>query len=153
MSKLARIAFALLLLGLGLTACGRGDLNAPTVTSVLFVPSKTPALPTATPDPAQAIKRGEALFTTFYDQAGFACSTCHHVDSEERLVGPGLLNLKTWVETNISNQTPQEYIHESIVNPSVYLVEGYPDNLMPQVYGTLFNEAQLNDIVAYLLSL
>lgn len=153
MTRFARLVFALIFAGLGLAACGRGDLFAPTATSVLFVPSKTPVQPTATADPAAAAARGQVLFTTFSDQVGFACSTCHHVDRDDQLVGPGLKTVRVRAETRIAGIDAQDYLHDSIVNPSAYVVEGFPDNLMPQVYAQIFSEAQISDIIAYLMAL
>lgn len=37
-------------------------------------------------------EHGDELFHTF-TQTGFACATCHHTDTTERLVGPGLLGV------------------------------------------------------------
>ena len=41
---------------------------------------------------------GGRLFSTFQPAAGIACSTCHRIDSQERLVGPGLLNVERLAE-------------------------------------------------------
>jgi cytochrome c2 len=153
MGRLTRIPLLLLLLILLLTACGRSNINAPTATSVLFVPSKTPVEPTATPDPAQVAAQGETLFTTFYDDAGFACATCHHVDSEERLVGPGLLDIGQRAATREDGIEAEDYIRKSILNPSATVVDDYADNLMPSIYADIFTEAELNAIIAYLLTL
>ncbi len=46
-----------------------------------------------------------------------------------------------------------EFLHTSIVDPSAFVMAGFPDNLMPKVYGTIFTEAELNNIIAYLLTL
>ena len=45
------------------------------------------------------------------------------------------------------------YIRTSILDPSAFLVPEFPDNVMPQVYGDLFTEEQINDLVAYLITL
>jgi mono/diheme cytochrome c family protein len=37
-------------------------------------------------------ENGAVLFLTF-TETGFACATCHHTDSTDRLVGPGLLGV------------------------------------------------------------
>jgi hypothetical protein len=44
----------------------------------------------------------------------------------------------------------REYIFESILYPSVYLTQGYPDNLMPKVYGTRLSGLALDKMVEYL---
>lgn len=96
---------------------------------------------------------GQVLFTTFYEQTNFACATCHYVDQEGQLIGPGLLNISVHAETRVEGESAYEYIHNSIVHPSAYVVEGYPDGLMPQVYGEIFTEEEINDIIAYLYTL
>ncbi len=95
---------------------------------------------------------GKQLFNAFQPTAGIACATCHRVDSEERLVGPGLLNVGIRATTRVKGQSAVVYLHDSIVNPSVYVVEGYAD-IMPKTWGKVFTEAQIDDIISYLLTL
>ena len=82
-----------------------------TLTATPIPPTVTPAPPTeaaaqptigqsttATPTQAAAAltgdpANGQVLFNELQPEAGFACATCHRIDSEERLVGPGLLNI------------------------------------------------------------
>jgi cytochrome c2 len=45
------------------------------------------------------------------------------------------------------------YLHTAIVDPSAFVVPNYPDDLMPKVYGEIFTEQEINDLVAYLLTL
>jgi cytochrome c2 len=45
------------------------------------------------------------------------------------------------------------YIHTSIIDPSAYVVPNYPDDLMPKVYAEIFTEEEINNLVAYLLTL
>jgi hypothetical protein len=44
------------------------------------------------------------------------------------------------------------YLHDSIANPNAYVVEGYAD-IMPKIWGKVFTEAQIDDIISYLLTL
>lgn len=144
----------------------------PTVT-----PSETPAPPTATPEPPTATAaveepeptepadepgeaaltgdpdNGRTLFQTFYPQANFACNTCHLADSEAQLIGPGLLNIGERAAARVEGQSAEEYIRNSILHPSDYVVEGYPDMLMPQVYGDIFTDDEIDDLIAYLFTL
>ncbi len=46
-----------------------------------------------------------------------------------------------------------EFLHTSITNPSAFVMTGFPDNLMPKVYGTIFTEEEINNLIAYLLTL
>ncbi len=102
--------------------------------------------------PSADAAKGKQLFNTFQPAAGIACSTCHRVDSAERLVGPGLLNVGIRAATRVKGQGAVVYLHDSIVNPSEYVVEGYAD-IMPKTWGKVFTEAQIDDIISYLLTL
>lgn len=95
---------------------------------------------------------GKQLFNTFQPTAGIACSTCHRVDSEERLVGPGLMNVGKRAGTRVQGMSVVAYLRQSIVNPNVYVVDGYAD-LMPKNWGRVFSVKQIDDIIAYLLTL
>ncbi len=145
--------------------------NTPTLlpTSTSVPPTNTSEPPTNTPEPTDAPAEttggegetvltgdpvnGQALFQTFVPEANFACNTCHLVDSEAQLIGPGLLNVGIRAATRVEGQTAEEYLHNSILHPSDYVVENYPDMLMPQVYATVFSEDEINDLVAYLFTL
>lgn len=100
-------------------------------------------------DPAH----GEVLFGTFYAEASFACSNCHNNASEDRLVGPGLLNIAERATTRVDGISAEQYIFTSILHPNDYLVETYVADLMPKVYGDLLSEQEQYDLVAYLLTL
>jgi mono/diheme cytochrome c family protein len=95
---------------------------------------------------------GKQLFNTFQPAAGIACATCHHVDSEERLVGPGLLNVAKRAQSRVQGLSAVEYLRQSIVRPSAYVVAGYAD-LMPKNWGHVFSSKQIDDLIAYLLTL
>jgi len=46
-----------------------------------------------------------------------------------------------------------EFLRTSITNPSATVMTGFPDNLMPKIYGTIFTEAEINNLIAYLMTL
>lgn len=96
---------------------------------------------------------GEILFNTQQTSIGFACSTCHHVDSEQQLIGPGLLNIKDRADTRVEGQSRAEYIYISITNPNDYVVEGFTEGVMPQTWLDVYSDTEIFDIVAYLLTL
>lgn len=120
---------------------------------------------------------GEALFNVLIPQVGFACATCHRVDTTEQLIGPGLLGVGSPDHDPTEHamdgmatpamggmamgddhdeeaeHDPAEYIRTSILHPNEYVVPGFPENLMPQTYGDILSEDQINDLVAYLLTL
>jgi hypothetical protein len=139
----------------------------PTATPI--PPTATPVPPTATPipptaEPTEAVASGEEgvgdaaagqeLFMTGeLNEGAVPCSTCHHTDTEDPLVGPGLLNVGTRAETREPGVNAIEYIHQSIMEPDAFVVPGFPAGVMPHVYGTAYTAEQINDLVAYLLTL
>lgn len=135
----------------------------PPATATPLPPTATPVpSPTPTSDPAAAAAidvssadpaHGEDLFNTFQADAGFACSTCHHDDSEDRLIGPGLLNVAARAETRVEGQDAVEYIYISIINPDAYLVDGFTDDLMPENWAEIYSDDDIADIMAYLFTL
>ncbi len=152
--------------------------DPPTVTPLSlpdFTDTLTPELPTDTPEPTtepteepaatesataaeipisvNEISEGERLFHQFQSRAGYACVTCHFTDSDERLIGPGLLTMAERAIIRVEGQSDEQYIRESIINPGSYLVEGYPDMFMPRSFADIFSEEQIDYLVAYLLSL
>lgn len=125
--------------------------------------------PTATPEPtATAVlspldrmvamrdpENGAVLFETFQETAGtgYSCANCHSPTSEDKLVGPGLLNIKSRALTRVDGQSAAEYIYNSIVNPTDIVVEDYDPELMPANWADIYTNLELLDIVAYLLTL
>ena len=98
-------------------------------------------------------EKGEELFNIFQAEAGFACSTCHRVDSEAQLIGPGLLNVKDRAGERVSGQSSAEYIYNSIINPNEFIVEGFAEGVMPQNWAEIYSDTEIFDIVAYLMTL
>lgn len=156
--------FALLIVLLLAAACGTvATPTAPATPAPLAVTALPVTLPTAAPPvvvpvsqaaaaPAGDAEAGRALFNTVQPAAGMACSTCHRVDSEERLIGPGLLNIASRAAQRDPTVSAREYIHTSIVQPGAYVVDGYKD-IMPKNWGTVFTPEQQDDLIAYLMSL
>jgi cytochrome c2 len=45
------------------------------------------------------------------------------------------------------------YLHTSIIDPNAYVVPDFPADLMPATYADIFTEEEINNLVAYLLTL
>jgi nitric oxide reductase subunit C len=107
-----------------------------------------------------ASSRGKALFN---EQA--ACASCHAVEPGRRLVGPSLAGAATTAEGRLKEpaykgqaRTAGDYLRESIITPDAYLVEGAAysgggKSLMPPHYAQMLEPSQVEDLVAYLLTL
>lgn len=125
-----------------LVACGGG--------------SDTPADTTAEePAPVGDAANGEALFAQPVIGANNApgCITCHSLEPDVVIVGPSQAGLATRAETRVPGQSAEEYIRTSITEPNAYVVEGFVEGLMYQNYATDLTTEEINDLVAYTLTL
>ncbi len=101
---------------------------------------------------------GKALFNqpVFQSSSGIAsgCYTCHYVEaSRGNFTGPNLAGVGSRAATTVSGLSAAEYLYNSIVNPNDYVVEGFVAGLMPQNYGEVLTQEQIDNLVAYLLTL
>jgi cytochrome c551/c552 len=91
--------------------------------------------------------------TIFNQVASPPCSSCHSIEVGVTLVGPSLSNIGSTASTIESDMSAEAYLKQSIVDPNAYLTPGFSANIMPANYGTQLTEQQINDLVAYLMSL
>ena len=89
----------------------------------------------------------------------FACHTIPGIPGAVGAVGPKLVE-KTNAPQRLKDPdykgkatTVREYIMESILTPSMYVVKPYPDNIMPKDFGKKLNAAAINKIINYLSQL
>lgn len=87
----------------------------------------------------------------------YGCTACHTTDGT-KLVGPsykGIWGSKTLVETNgVTREVivDEQYVRQSIYEPAVDVVVGYPKGLMVS-YKDQVTEEELNDLIEYFQSL
>lgn len=175
MPKVSRLFLLFAVLAMGLAACGGSDTPAAAPTTAPTTAPTEEVAPTEVPTeevvPTEDVTTEEAtqevsveevvgdpaigqeLFNEFRAEVNFACATCHYPDKEEQLVGPGMLGLGERAATRVEGLSATEYLRNSILHPSDYVVENFPDLLMPQVYADLFTEEQINNLIAYLKTL
>jgi cytochrome c2 len=98
----------------------------------------------------------EPIYEIFSRAQCVACHTIPGIPGATGAHGPKLV-MKTQGASRIKDKSyggkaksVREYIFESILYPSVYLTQGYPDNLMPKVYGTRLSGLALDKMVEYL---
>ena len=129
-------------------------------------PTTAPTAVPATEVPAQTggtegdATTGQTIFTTAHtlpDGAQWSCSSCHSVTPDEMvLIGPGLYNVSVRSQTYGLDLTPEDYIHNSIVNPQDFLAPhpagGTWPLQMPDWSETL-SEQEISDVIAYLMTL
>lgn len=89
------------------------------------------------------------------------CNSCHITtglpEVDAAMLGPDQTNLGAIAGTRREGYTAEEYLREAILEPSAFIVEECPLGqclqVMPENYGELLTEDEINAIVAYLLSL
>ncbi|MDW8299644.1 MAG: cytochrome c [Anaerolineae bacterium] len=143
---------------------------SPTPTITLIPPTNTPVPPTETPTPSPTPQpdpaRGAVLFAN-----GFAgrpdvptCASCHYVEPVEvnDLVGPVMYGIADRAARRDPNEVSAvSYLRNSIIHPNKYLVPNEGDkvyavggmSLMHQNYAQELTPEEINDLVAYMLTL
>ncbi|HOU39874.1 MAG TPA: c-type cytochrome [Promineifilum sp.] len=144
MSKKTLLMLLISLFLLALAACGGGGNT-----------DETTADNTGDTAAVGNAANGEKLFSQATIGANNApgCITCHSLEPDVVIVGPSQAGLATRAESRVPGMTAAEYIHQSIVEPNAYVVEGFAEGLMYQNYATDLTEQEINDIVAYTLTL
>jgi len=129
--------FVLVLFSMMLAACG-GKSNA----------GGNPAN-ASVGDPAA----GKVLFNQGTIQSAPGCTNCHSIEPGQVKVGPSLAGVASIAGTRVKGQTVEEYLRTSILDPNAYIVQGFPSGVMYQDFKDLMTDKQVNDLVAYLLTL
>ncbi len=103
------------------------------------------------------IVTGEEPIATIFSKAG--CTVCHTIPGiagAEGRVGPVLALGRTGPERLRDPSyrgratTVHDYVVESVVEPGVFVVPGYPANTMPTWYGSKLSALALEAIASYL---
>jgi cytochrome c len=69
------------------------------------------------------------------------------------IVGPSLADIGLRARTRVEGLTAEEYLHQSIVEPDAYVVEGFDPGIMYQDFEDALTDEQLYDLEAFLLTL
>lgn len=106
---------------------------------------------TPTPSPEEEtdpVARGQRVYLDT------GCGGCHTIDGlSAGTVGPNQTTIGTLAATRIPGMSAEDYILESISDPSAFVVEGFPDDVMPKNYSELLSSEDVSDLVAFFLSL
>lgn len=92
-----------------------------------------------------AAAAGEELFAQTVIGAQAGCITCHSLDADTVVVGPSM--------AGVGARLSDAELRESILDPNAVLAEGFPADTMPNVWGDELSDEQVDQLVAYLLSL
>ena len=125
--------FAALILILALAACGGGGEE--------------------TTSDVGDVGAGQTLFAQPIIGAQPGCSTCHSLNADEVIVGPSMAGIGNRAESRVSGQSAEDYLRESILHPDAYVVDGFDPGVMVQVWEDELTGEQVDNLVAYLLTL
>lgn len=134
-----KLSLLLLVLVLVLTACGGGDGEQEE--------------PAAGGGAVGDAANGEELFKqqTLESQAG--CITCHSLEPDQVIVGPSMAGIANRAGDRVSDLSAEEYLRQSIMETNAYVVEGFPEGVMPAAFADVLSDQQVDDLVAYMLTL
>ena len=93
-------------------------------------------------------KAGQQVFTGLG-----GCSSCHDITSGQTIVGPTLKGISVRAETREPGVAAVDYIYESITAPNKFVVKGFAQGIMPQTFKQTLSAKQINDVIAYLMTL
>lgn len=101
------------------------------------------------------VEAGRALFTGERKVAGFVpCSYCHYIEpTQHALVGPPLKGIAERAASRVPGMSAAEYLYESIVSPDARVVKGTPKGTMFHRYDNRLTKRDIEDIIAYLMTL
>jgi len=130
------------------------SLGKPQATVTTTVGSTSTSTPTTTTSATTTSSSGGqvAAGKTLFSSSG--CSSCHTFTAagSNGSIGPNLDKAPAKDAAADGNMDLAAFIKESIVNPSAYIAKGYSDGLMPPTFGTDLKPAQIDDLVAFILS-
>ncbi|MEW5938421.1 MAG: cytochrome b N-terminal domain-containing protein [Chloroflexota bacterium] len=96
---------------------------------------------------------GERIFFEASTGTNAGCRICHSLDPDVVIVGPSLAGVATRAETRVPGLTAEQYLRQSILEPNAFVVPGFPAGQMLQNFGKILAPEQIDNLVAFLLTL
>lgn len=99
---------------------------------------------------------GELLYNgqTLSDPNLPTCISCHPVQlGEAGNIGNNLSNIGNRAATTVPDQTAEDYLRTSIIEPDAFLAGGFQEGIHYRGYKEALTTQQVNDLVAYMLTL
>lgn len=113
---------------------------------ILFLAACSSLVPPPPPTLSPLEIRGQRVFDSY-------CSRCHSTNSDTVVVGPSLAGIATRGGQRMKDMDAEMYIRNSILDPSGYIVEGYPEGAMPSALKDDLAKEDLEAVIAYLMTL
>jgi len=134
LKKLLLLSFGLLLVVVFAAACGGS---------------------TSASDTSDAVAAGKALFMQQTIGTNPGCASCHSLEPDKVIVGPSLAAIAPDAagEAKDAGISTEEMLRQMITDPNAEIAGGFQPNIMPQDWGTQLTETQLNNIIAFLMTL
>lgn len=126
------------------------ELTAQGVAMYALFGTPTPN-PNATPTPIQP--KGDPVLGQLVFNGVGACHVCHEVDSMEALIAPSLMHVASTAGGRIAGISAEDYLRGAILRPNERIVPSTKPGIMPTTYEQSLTPEQLNDLVAYLMTL
>jgi len=111
------------------------------------------------PEPVGDPERGQEIFE---DRNRTRCTQCHTLDGSDIRGGPSLLGISERAGDRIPDLSAVEYLQQSVLEPSAYLVEGFEDKMKiyqvvdPEevdfLIAGMITQEELDDLIAFLLT-
>ena len=140
-----------------------GIVSLWTVSRILSVAGPdqvTPSKPVVVNRENVPLATGKEPIEKIFIQSG--CAACHTIpgiSAAKGREGPKLI-LGTNARKRLHDpnykgaaETEWEYVQESILNPGAFVVQGYPDRVMPRWYGQKLSSGALDKMTQYLLEI
>lgn len=80
------------------------------------------------------------------------CLACHEVATRGVRIGPPLHDIAQIAGQRRPELGAREYLRQSILEPDAFVVPGYSDEIMPESYGELLGEDEVEAMVDYLMT-
>ncbi len=96
---------------------------------------------------------GEHIYYETAAGVNAGCRICHSLEKGETIIGPSFYGIADHAGERVPGMTAEEYLHQSIVEPNAFVVPGFPEGQMIQNFGQILTEEQINDLVAFLMTM
>jgi cytochrome c551/c552 len=129
------------------TVSAGGTTPSTTTASTTTAATGTTSAGTSTAAGGAALAAGKSV----YNANG--CAACHTFApaNSSGTVGPNLDTAPT-ADAQKDNMPLPAFVKQSIVDPNAYIAPGYPKGVMPTTFGSSLSPAQLNALVAFIVS-
>ncbi|MBI5962201.1 MAG: hydrogenase iron-sulfur subunit [Chloroflexi bacterium] len=98
-------------------------------------------------------KAGQHLYFETASGVNAGCRICHSLEKDEVIIGPSFYGIADRAGDRVPGLTAEEYLHQSIVDPNAFVVPGFPEGQMIQNFGKILTEEEINDLVAFLMTM